>query len=76
MEYHFLCWDVKTWTIHMVKTMQYREKLKQSQKNGAQGNEIHNWVFTLLSQIFPGKSLFSYHPLFSLPLKILFMINI
>ena len=29
-ECYLLCWGVKTWIVHVVKTMQYREKLKQS----------------------------------------------
>ena len=43
----------------------------KSKKIGGQGSitEICNWIFTLLSQIFPGEVLFSYHPSFSLPLE-------
>ena len=73
---HLLCWGVKAWIVHMVKTMQYREKLKQSQKrNGGQGSitDIYNWIFTSLLQIFPGEVLFSYHPSFSLFLEIFCM---
>ena len=58
-------------------TMQYREKLKESQKkkNGGQVSitEIYNWIFTSLSQIFRGEVLFSYHPSFSLLLEIICM---
>ena len=80
-----LCWSVKPWTVRMVKTMQYREKLKESQKkkkkkkkkkkNGGQVSitEIYNWIFTSLSQIFRGEVLFSYHPSFSLLLEIICM---
>ena len=62
----------------MVKTMKYREKLKKTKKkkkNGGQSSvtEICNWIFTFLSQIFPGENLFSYHPSFSLPLETFFM---
>ena len=63
----------------MVKTMQYREKLKESQKkkkkNGGQVSitEIYNWIFTSLSQIFRGEVLFSYHPSFSLLSEIICM---
>ena len=74
-----LRWGVKPWTVRMVKTMQYREKLKESQKkkkkNGGQVSitEIYNWIFTSLSQIFRGEVLFSYHPSFSLLLEIICM---
>ena len=77
MEFHLLYWNFKTWTVNMAKTLQYRYKLKQSQKNknGGQDSitEIHNWIFTLLSEIFRVEVLFSYHPSFSLPLETLFI---
>ena len=48
---------------------------KKKKKNGGQSSitESCNWIFTLLSQIFPEEVLFSYHLSFSLPLEIFFM---
>ena len=52
-----------------------KAKSKKKKKNGGQGSitEICNWIFTLLSQIFPDEVLFSYHLSFGLPLEIFFM---
>ena len=40
------------------------KKKKKKKKKGRQVSitEIYNWIFTSLSQIFPGEVLFSYHP--------------